>query len=562
MRKIYLRIINLTFFLLAVNYSNISFAQLNLNNLNNINIGEVHGNFQADAQYYISDSSIGADPAPEKMLLNGFANIIYTKGKFSAGIRYESYLNARQGFDSRYQGNAIPYRYASYKADELEVTVGNFYQQFGNGFILRSYEDRGLGFDNALDGIRLKYEPFKGIYLTGITGKQRSFMTQGPGIIRGFDSEIQLNEVFNKFSDKKLIVTIGGSFVSRFQKDEDQTLVLPENVGASSGRLKISRNNFSINAEYANKINDPNAANNYIYKPGEAILIASNYAKKGFAVSLSASRTDNMNFRSDRTASVNNLLINYTPALNKQHTYSLLSFYPYASQPNGEFQFSSEVNWKIIKKSNHKLDITFNYSGANNLDTTWLNPIADSSLQGYKANSYFMGKKVLLRDCYFEVNQKFGKKIKMSVIYAYQEYNNKLLKGASDAGSVTIYSHIAVVDITYKLKSGKSIRTELQHLATKQDKQNWVYALAEFTINSNWFVAALDQYNYGNTHTDALGNYDKRSHYYNISAGYNKNTNRITLSYGKQRAGIFCVGGICRQVPASNGITLSITSSF
>lgn len=538
----------------------ISSAQLN--NLSNLNIGEVHGNFQADAQYYIPDSSIGADPAPEKMLMNGFANIIYTRGKFAAGIRYESYLNARQGFDARYQGNGIPYRFATYKSDELEVTVGSFYQQFGNGFILRSYEDRGLGFDNALDGIRIKYVPLKGIYLTGLAGKQRSFMTQGPGIVRGFDGEIQINEAFSKLADKKLILTLGGGFVSRFQHDDNQLLILPENVGAAAARFKLSRNNVAVNGEYAYKINDPNAANKYIYKPGEAILLSANYAKKGFAVSASASRTDNMNFRSDRGATVNNLLINYTPALNKQHTYSLLSFYPYASQPNGEFQFSSEVNWKIIKKSAHKLDITVNYSGSNNLDTTQLSPVSDSTLQGYKTNSYFMGEKVLLRDFYTEVNQKFGKKLKISLIYSYQAYNNKYLKGASDAGSVTIYSHIAVTDITYKLKADRAIRVELQHLATKQDKQNWAYLLAEYTINSNWFVAVLDQYNYGNTHTDISGNFDKRFHYYNISAGYNKNANRITLSYGKQRAGIFCVGGICRQVPASNGITLSITSSF
>jgi hypothetical protein len=34
------------------------------------------------------------------------------------------------------------------------------------------------------------------------------------------------------------------------------------------------------------------------------------------------------------------------------------------------------------------------------------------------------------------------------------------------------------------------------------------------------------------------------------------------MSYGKQRAGIFCVGGVCRNVPASNGFAISITSSF
>lgn len=562
MKKKYFRSIKIAALLIATIYSNTSTAQSNPNNSSNSNMGEVHGNFQMDAQYYTPDSTIGAAPAREKVLMNAFANVIYTKGNFTAGFRYESYLNARQGFDSRYQGNGILYRFATYKADFLEITAGSFYQQFGNGFVLRSYEDFGLGFDNALDGVRLKCEPTKGIYLTGLIGKERSFMTEGTGLVRGFDGEMQINEVFKQLADKKLIVSLGGSFVSRYQQDQNPTLILPENVGASAGRFKINRNNFSINGEYAYKINDPNAANNYIYKPGNAILLATNYAIKGFASSLKASRTDNMNFRSDREASGNNLLINYTPALNMQHTYSLLTFYPYASQPNGEYQFSGEVNKAIIKTSDYKLDVTVNYSGANDLDTVHLNPITDSTLQGYKTNSYRLGKNVLFRDFYIEANQKFGKKFKLSVVYSYQEYNNKILTGASDAGNVIIFSHIVVADLTYKIKSDRAIRVELQHLVTKEDKQNWAYALVEYTINTNWFIAALDQYNYGNTHTDSNGNYDKRLHYYNLSAGYNKNANRITLGYGKQRAGIFCVGGICRQVPASNGITLSITSSF
>ena len=535
-------------------FSNSSFAQLNTGNLSNVTLGEIHGNFQVDAQYYIPDSTIGAPNVPEKMLSNGFANLIYTRGKFTAGVRYESYLNALQGYDSRYQGNGLPYRFATYKSDALEVTVGNFYQQFGNGLILRSYEERGLGFDNALDGIRLKYEPLKGIYLTGLTGKQRSFMTQGPGIVRGFDGEIQINETFKQLEDKKLKVAIGGSFVSRYQAADDPTLVLPENVGSYAGRFQLSRNNFNMNGEYAYKINDPNAANNKIYKPGEAEILQASYAIKGFALSASASRADNMNFRSDRNASLNNLLLNYTPALNKNHTYSLLTFYPYASQPNGEFQFSGEVNWKAIKKPDYKLDITVNYSGSNDLDTTHIAAEADSTRQGYKTNSYFMGKKVLFRDFYVEVNQKFGKKFKASVIYAYQAYNQGVL--VAHGTPITIYSDIVVADLTYRLKGESTIRLEMQNLTTRQEKQDWAQAMVEYTFNTHWFAAVLDQYNYGNEITS------ERYHYYNATIGYTKNANRITLGYGKQRAGVFCVGGICRVVPASNGILLSVTSSF
>jgi len=51
-------------------------------------------------------------------------------------------------------------------------------------------------------------------------------------------------------------------------------------------------------------------------------------------------------------------------------------------------------------------------------------------------------------------------------------------------------------------------------------------------------------------------------HYLNISCGYSKGTNRFELGYGKKREGVFCVGGVCKNVPSSNGFTLSITSSF
>lgn len=80
--------------------------------------------------------------------------------------------------------------------------------------------------------------------------------------------------------------------------------------------------------------------------------------------------------------------------------------------------------------------------------------------------------------------------------------------------------------------------------------------LAEFTISPHWFLAAFDEYNYDNTEKE------KRIHYYSISAGYVKNTLRFSLGYGKQREGLLCIGGVCRQVPASNGFTFSMTGSF
>ena len=60
------------------------------------------------------------------------------------------------------------------------------------------------------------------------------------------------------------------------------------------------------------------------------------------------------------------------------------------------------------------------------------------------------------------------------------------------------------------------------------------------------------------------GNIDetKRVNYPIITCGYIKDATRITVSYGRQRAGLFCVGGVCRPVPANNGLMINLTHSF
>jgi hypothetical protein len=48
----------------------------------------------------------------------------------------------------------------------------------------------------------------------------------------------------------------------------------------------------------------------------------------------------------------------------------------------------------------------------------------------------------------------------------------------------------------------------------------------------------------------------------NFNFGFLKGATRFEIGYGKKREGIFCVGGVCKVVPSSNGLNLSITSSF
>ena len=112
--------------------------------------GVISGNIQTIGQYYQEDTIINA-ALPEHLYgFNGFANVNYQKGDFRAGIRYESYLNTLEGYPTSFSGTGIGYRYLSWKSDNVGVTIGNFYDQFGSGMIFRAYEERQLGIDNSL----------------------------------------------------------------------------------------------------------------------------------------------------------------------------------------------------------------------------------------------------------------------------------------------------------------------------------------------------------------------------------------------------------------------------
>jgi len=515
--------------------------------------GSISGNFQMDFQYYRLDTIIGTPVVPEKTRMNGFLNLNYVKGNFRMGTRYESYLNPLLGFDPRFVGNGIMYRYAGYTKDDLDITVGHFYEQFGTGLILRAYEERNLGFDNALDGIRLKYKPLPGVYFKGVIGKMRSFFSYGQGIIRGGDGEFILNEIVPAWHDAKVRLTLGGSFVSRFQPDDNPIYKLPENVAAGSGRAVISSGKFSLLGEYAYKINDPSSTNNYIYRPGDATFLSGSYSGKGLGISLSVKRIVNMDFRADRTAFGNNLNVNFLPALTKQHTYRLITLYPYATQPNGEIGFQGEVSYTIPKKSalggKYGTTVVFNYGSIFSLDSTSRNDGL-----GYDTEFSLNGEERYFEDFNVEISKKWSPRIKTIFTYIHLDYNKDVIEGMTGFG--LIQTRTGIIDFSYKINTRRTLRTEIQHMYVKGDLGSWAMGLVEYTIAPRWFVAFWDEFNYGNP------NPVKQVHYYGGSVGLIKGGNRITCGYGRQRAGIFCVGGVCRFVPASNGFTLSVTSTF
>jgi hypothetical protein len=532
--------------------------------------GILRGNFQFLAQQYQEDSLINATVPPAQSAINGFGNFTYTYGKVTAGWRIESYQNAIQGFSAqnRYRGTGIGNRYLTYADSTLEITIGNFYEQFGNGLTLRTYWEPNLGIDNALDGARVIFRPHKSTTLKGIYAKQRldfnNSIIHAEGIIRGVDGEILLNELHSNWREAKTNITIGGNFLSKYQEggnlfQDSLVFVLPDNVAMYSGRFLVQRGGWMMLGEYAHKINDPSADNGYIYRNGRGIFLNTSYSKKGFGFNAMAKSIDNLSFRADRNLKLFDVPINYTPAITRQHTYNLAAtLYPYATPFTGEASFMLELFYMFPKGSKlggpYGTNISVSYAAANSLDTTRYSGL-EARTQGYKLNSLGFGPEKYVRDFNVEIKRKLSKEFSASYTFYYMEFNT-LVTPVTNTFKGMVYANINVLELGYKITKKDNIRIELQTMNTGQDKGNWETIVAEYTHSPHWTVGIINQYNSGNADEN------KRINYLFGTVGYINGPHRITLGYGKRREGVFCIGGVCRAVPATNGFELSITSSF
>ena len=557
-------------FITTISMSFLGFSQEN-------NLGEIHGDFNLNLQSYQEDLQIGAKAADEIILNNAYLNLNYTKGNFATGLRYESYLNALADYDPEFKGNGIAYRYATYSIDGLEITAGNYYEQLGSGLIFRSYEEKGLGIDNAMDGVRLKYSPIEGMYLKTFIGKSRTYFDYADGIFRGADGELNINELFN--SESKTKVILGGSFVSRYQERSNLIFKIPQNVSSYAGRMNLNHGGWSYYGEYAYKINDPAnvlTASKMNYASGNAFTQNITFSKKGFGIIAEMHRTDNMTFKSDRDRDGKAYLINYIPTLSKPHAYTLLALYPCATQANGEFGIQFDVFYKFQKESllggKYGTKLALNYSRINGLNGG--NSFLNDNTEHTPMLISIKNEELYFNDINLTINKKLNSNTEASFVVANQTYNKDLLEGHVPGDYGVLNSTILIADLSYEIKQGHSLRMELQNLISNQLEDystsgggygngmeepaegDWGMALLEYTVSPHWFFTVQDMYNYGNELEE------KQLHYLNLTAGFIKGANRFEIGYGKKREGIFCVGGICKLVPSSNGFSVNISSSF
>ena len=524
---------------------------------------QLTGSIQSDVLIPQEDEKIGTEDYSEWGLTNTFVELNATSKYVDAGARLEYLDHPLPGFEKDYAGWGVPYFYVKGKYKNAELTLGNFYEQFGSGFILRTYEERSLGIDNSLRGGRLVFKPLKGVTVKALGGQQRRYWDYNESWVMGGDVELNIDQWSKKMQESGTYLTLGASVVDKYEEDEDimvdatHRLNLPENVFAYDLRANLQTGNWNILAEYAQKQQDPNEWNDYIYRKGYVAMLSTSYSKSGMSMLVQAKRSDNMGYRSMRRlplSAQNTSYINHLPAFTMDHTYALAAHYPYATNPDGEWAYQAELTYNFKRRTllggKYGTKVKVNFSHVHSIEQnphTLDNGMVQGS-NGYGSAFWKWGDSKYYQDLNVQVEKKLSKDFKLNLMYMNQYYNKTAVEGHGGM----IHSDIFVAEGKYKLSNKLTLRGEAQYLSTKDDLGDWAFGLLELSFLPNWMFTVSDEWNCGETDL----------HYYNASVTYTKNAHRLQLGYARTREGFNCSGGVCRWIPASKGATLSYNYNF
>ena len=162
--------------------------------------GVISGSLESNNIIYFNDKALSTHAPEDHFGANDYLKVDYTVDRFSAGIQFETYLPALQGYEIGQYGKEykvlVPMIFAQWQDKSYSVTVGNMYEQFGNGLIFRSFEDRQLGFNNSLLGARVTYNLGNYFAVKAIYGRPRLYTNYQTGWAGGADLSLSLGDMF------------------------------------------------------------------------------------------------------------------------------------------------------------------------------------------------------------------------------------------------------------------------------------------------------------------------------------------------------------------------------
>lgn len=531
------------------------------------------GSVFLNSNFYLRDTTINASGNNfyDNLKAGGesWFDLKYNSDFINAGMRFDLFANSNRIFpNNEYSNQGIGNWFINKQIDKLNLTAGYFYEQFGAGSILRAYEERLLGLDRAIMGIKADYAITENMEITAFLGRQKLLFELSKPVLKGLQANTYYNikninfntsiGIVNRTLDVATIQTIANDI----NRQPLATRFIPKhNVYAASLYNSLSAGNFTWLVEASLKTNEAvqTSPNNWENLNGNFLYSSLSYSQKGFGVTMQAKRTENFVMRTDPLEQIlqNNVALNFLPAINREHSLARLAQYNAQSLELDEMAFTVDaiINpnklFQLKSKTNYSIQISFSNISNRTLDSLYYREFfIETEIKKPKSPiKYHFGVQLL------DQNQ---------AIYAQKgTYINALVPFA---------------EITYKFNRRNSIRFEGEYQMLqrktrfsegfdakqyKQDRNDWISALIELNLSPHWSFALNDMYNINPADEDADPNKNiLKQHFYGMYAAYKNKAQKYSIFYGRRVDGIVCVGGVCRYEPAFSGLQFQMSANF
>ncbi len=532
--------------------------------------GNISGGIMHNSNLFLRDSSIGADNTPQydKQLFGSetWLNLSYNTENIEAGMRFDLFQNSNLlDPQSSYSDAGIGRWYVKYRYNKLHISGGYLYDQIGSGIIFRAYEDRTQLIDNALYGVSALYEMAPDWTIKAFSGKQKHLFDRYKTDIRG----VRVEGFYHTDKMGGFSLAPGAGFVNTTYDNKTMNDIVdvltsyrPEerviplyNSYVTSLYNNLSKGAFTWYIEWAHRsdniLYDPFAKRTLlsgeqiegriVKRPGDVLYSSLSYAIKGFGISLDFKKTSNFEYRTHPLLPGNEGFIGFIPPMGRINTYRLTARYAPATQYIGEQAIQIDARYKL----NKHWSFNINASNISNQQNT-----------------------LLYRELYTEFKYKQRRKWQVLGGVQWMDYNFAIYRGKP--GYPNVKSVVPYAEWLYKFTRRKSLRIEAQYMFTRQDEGQWAYTLFEFGWAPHWLLEASLMYNVVSFQATEKLPEDLRHHleekgrvlYPTLGAVYTHGSNRFSLRYVKQVAGVVCSGGICRYEPAFSGLRFNLSSTF
>lgn len=528
--------------------------------------GQLSGNLISSFQKFVRDDEIGANTLvyrENSNSLDAWLQLNYRYKGYSFTVRYDVFNNSPLlNPQSSYTNHGLGFWQINKKIEKLDITAGSFYDQLGTGILFRAYEQRQLGLDYAVQGLRLQYEIGKNWVAKAFGGNQKGNIDNRFGYSKQVIYGANLD---GNYATKNGGINIGASAINRFLNkevmdalvaeinnyDEKDFFIPKRNVYGFNGYVNLSHKNLSWNTEFNYKTKEGirNLSNDLFLTDGRVLYSSLSWGKSGFkffknessiGINLQARHVKNFSFRTSPNEILLNGLMSYLPSLTRQNAYRLLARYNAPAQELGENGVQMEIDFKPSEKT----QITLN----------------GSYVQSLKANGKNNKSMLLFREYYVEILRELNSKNFLKLGFQSVEYNQARYEFENEYENVITFTPFA--EYTRKFSKSRSLRIEAQYLHTEKDQGSFANIIIEYFIKKNWSIAIGDMINTQPHRYSNMIIANKVLHYPMLFTSYTVGQSVFTLSAMKQQQGVNCSGGICRVEPAFSGIRLTVSTNF